>query len=85
MSNYLRLNNTLSPLLAVRFSNFVSSPFAQSSAVTKHLVPTDRALCTHDWTSRYRPNSALVLHGKAALILGAGAINQQVVARCQGI
>jgi phosphoglycerate dehydrogenase-like enzyme len=59
--------------------------FALLLAAAKCLVPIDRALRTHDWTPRYRPNPALVLHGKTALILGYGAIGQHVARLCRGL
>lgn len=54
-------------------------------AAAKCLVPIDRALRAHDWTPRYRPNPALVLEGKTALILGYGAIGQHVALLCRGL
>ena len=53
-------------------------------AAAKWIVPMDRSLRAHDWTPRYRPNPALVLEGKTALILGYGAIGQHVARLCRG-
>jgi phosphoglycerate dehydrogenase-like enzyme len=55
-------------------------------AAAKFIVPTDRALRTHDWTPRYhRPSPTILLEGKMALILGYGAIGQQVAHLCRAL
>jgi len=54
-------------------------------AAAKWVVPMDRSLRAHDWSPRYRPNPALVLEGKTALILGYGAIGQHVARLCRGM
>jgi phosphoglycerate dehydrogenase-like enzyme len=54
-------------------------------AAAKFIVPVDRALRQHDWTPRYRPNPAVMLEGKTALILGYGAIGQRVAHVCLGL
>jgi phosphoglycerate dehydrogenase-like enzyme len=54
-------------------------------AAAKFIVPIDRTFRTHDWTPRYRPNPALLLGGKTALILGYGAIGQGVARLCRGL
>jgi phosphoglycerate dehydrogenase-like enzyme len=54
-------------------------------AAAKWVVPMDRSLRAHDWSPRYRPNPALVLEGKTALILGYGAIGQHVAQLCRGL
>lgn len=47
-------------------------------AAAKWLVPADQALRRGDWSPRYAPAPAILLHGKTALILGYGAIGQHV-------
>jgi len=54
-------------------------------AAAKAIVPMDRALRAHDWTPRYGPNPAILLHGRRALILGYGAIGRHVARLCQGL
>lgn len=47
-------------------------------AAAKFIVPYDQKLRTGDWSPRYEPNGAFLLHGKTALILGYGAIGQNI-------
>jgi phosphoglycerate dehydrogenase-like enzyme len=54
-------------------------------AAAKFVVPIDRALRQDDWSPRYRPNPAVLLEGKTALILGYGAIGQRVGHACRGL
>jgi phosphoglycerate dehydrogenase-like enzyme len=54
-------------------------------AAAKFIVPVDRALRQHDWRPRYRPNPAVVLGGKTALILGYGTVGQRVAQACRGL
>jgi phosphoglycerate dehydrogenase-like enzyme len=54
-------------------------------AAAKFVVPMDRSLRAHDWTPRYQPSPSLILAGKRALILGYGAIGQQVARLCRGL
>jgi phosphoglycerate dehydrogenase-like enzyme len=54
-------------------------------AAAKFIVPSDRALRQHDWRPRYRPNPAVILEGKTALILGYGAIGRRVGRLCRGL
>jgi phosphoglycerate dehydrogenase-like enzyme len=54
-------------------------------AAAKAIVPIDRTFRAHDWTPRYQPSPAVVLEGKTALILGYGAIGQQVARACRGL
>ncbi len=54
-------------------------------AAAKFIVPVDRTFRAHDWTPRYRPNPAVLLEGKTALILGYGAIGQRVARVCRGL
>ncbi|MGD9028594.1 MAG: 2-hydroxyacid dehydrogenase [Anaerolineae bacterium] len=54
-------------------------------AAARFVVPADRALRRHDWMPRYRPDRAVLLAGKTALILGYGAIGQRVARACRGL
>jgi phosphoglycerate dehydrogenase-like enzyme len=54
-------------------------------AAAKFIVPSDRALRQDDWTPRYRPNPAVVLQGKTALVLGYGSIGRHVARGCRGL
>jgi phosphoglycerate dehydrogenase-like enzyme len=54
-------------------------------AAAKLIIPMDRALRAHDWTTRYQPNPFILLEGKTALILGYGAIGQQVARLCRAL
>jgi phosphoglycerate dehydrogenase-like enzyme len=54
-------------------------------AAAKFIVPVDRALRRHDWRPRYRPNPAVLLEGKTALILGYGAVGRHVARLCRGL
>ncbi|GIV01547.1 MAG: phosphoglycerate dehydrogenase [Fimbriimonadales bacterium] len=53
-------------------------------AVAKRIVPTDRQFRQDGWTAR-EADSSLLLLGKTALIVGAGAIGQRIARRCEGI
>jgi phosphoglycerate dehydrogenase-like enzyme len=54
-------------------------------AAAKFIVPADRTFRAHDWTPRYRPNPAVLLETKTALILGYGAIGRRVARACRGL
>jgi phosphoglycerate dehydrogenase-like enzyme len=54
-------------------------------AAAKRLVPMDRALRSHDWRPRYRPNPSVLLDGQMALVLGYGAIGRRVARLCLGM
>jgi len=54
-------------------------------ATAKFIVPIDRTFRAHDWTPRYRPNPAILLEGKTALILGYGAVGRRVAGLCRGL
>jgi phosphoglycerate dehydrogenase-like enzyme len=45
-------------------------------AAAKNILPMDRALRQSDWRPRYAPDTALLLTGKTALILGFGHIGR---------
>lgn len=55
-------------------------------AAAKRLTLFDRSLRRHDWRPRYqRPIPSLLLSGKTALILGYGAIGQNIAQKCQAL
>jgi len=54
-------------------------------AASKLIVPLDQKLRQGDWTPRYEPNRAFLLHGKTALILGYGSIGQAIGRMLKGI
>jgi phosphoglycerate dehydrogenase-like enzyme len=54
-------------------------------AAARLIVPNDQALRRGDWTLRYNPPRVTILHGKTVLILGYGAIGQQVGRVCQAL
>jgi phosphoglycerate dehydrogenase-like enzyme len=54
-------------------------------AVAKNLIPADRALRSHDWRIRYRPNENALLHGKRALVLGYGAVGRHIARLCRAV
>ena len=47
-------------------------------ACARLLVPADRKLRQHDWTSRYEPSPQVVLNQKTVLILGYGSIARSI-------
>lgn len=78
------------PRVAVHNLHYNAIPVAEMVvalllAAAKFIVPMDRALRAHDWRPRYRPNPALLLEGRTALILGYGAIGQHVARICRGL
>lgn len=54
-------------------------------AAARLIVPNDRALRRGDWRLRYDPPPVTLLRGKRVLILGYGAIGQQVGRVCQAL
>ena len=54
-------------------------------AAAKFIVPYDQKLRLNDWTPRYEPARAFLLHGKTALILGYGSIGQNIGRMLKGI
>ncbi|NUM47804.1 MAG: hydroxyacid dehydrogenase [Anaerolineales bacterium] len=54
-------------------------------AAAKFIVPYDQSLRRADWTPRYEPARAFLLHGKTALILGYGSIGQAIGRMLKGI
>ncbi len=54
-------------------------------AAAKFIVPYDQSLRRADWTPRYQPPRAFLLHGKTALILGYGSIGQAIGRMLKGI
>ena len=79
------------PHIAVYNLHHNAAPVAEMAvalmlAAAKLVIPTDRALRAHDWTPRYhRPSPTILLEGKTALILGYGAIGQQVAYLCRAL
>jgi phosphoglycerate dehydrogenase-like enzyme len=51
-------------------------------SAARNIIPLDRALRKHDWTPRYMPDRALLLHGRTAVILGYGAIGAIISSIC---
>lgn len=54
-------------------------------AVTRYLVPMDRALRASDWRARYQPDPAFTLSGRTVLILGLGAIGRRLARPLQAL
>jgi phosphoglycerate dehydrogenase-like enzyme len=55
-------------------------------AATKFIVPSDRTFRANDWTPRFwKPDPAMLVHGKTALIVGYGSIGRQVGYMCRGL
>ncbi|MFH2103495.1 MAG: 2-hydroxyacid dehydrogenase [Chloroflexota bacterium] len=53
-------------------------------AVSKHLLPCDKALRQGDWRPRYGPNPSITLDGKTVVVLGLGEIGRRVGRVCAG-
>jgi phosphoglycerate dehydrogenase-like enzyme len=51
----------------------------------RYILPADRQLRQGEWTIRYEPPPVMILEGKTALIVGFGAIGQQVARICQAL
>lgn len=78
------------PQIAVHNIHYNALPVAEMAitlllAAAKFIVPIDRTFRTHDWTARYQPNPTLFVDGRTVLILGYGAIGQQVARLCRGL
>jgi phosphoglycerate dehydrogenase-like enzyme len=54
-------------------------------AVAKRICPRDRALRRGDWSARYAEQRSLLLEGRTAVILGAGAIGRRLERMCQAL
>jgi phosphoglycerate dehydrogenase-like enzyme len=59
--------------------------FALLLSAAKFVPSMDRSLRRHDWTPRYEPSPAVILHNKTALILGYGAIGRELARMCKGM
>jgi phosphoglycerate dehydrogenase-like enzyme len=71
------------PHLAVHNLHHNAGPTAELAlallfAVSKRVIPLDRALRTYDWRPRYAGGHSLLLRGKRALIVGYGEIGRRV-------
>jgi phosphoglycerate dehydrogenase-like enzyme len=78
------------PRIAVHNLHHNAIPVAELAvalplAAAKAVLPMDRALRGQDWRPRYEPSRSVMLHGQTALILGYGAIGQQVARLCRGL
>lgn len=78
------------PHIAVHNLHYNALPVAEMAitlllAAAKFIVPVDRTFRTHEWTARYQPDPALLISGRSVLILGYGAIGQQVARLCRGL
>jgi phosphoglycerate dehydrogenase-like enzyme len=51
-------------------------------ALMKNIISIDSAFRKHDWSMRYIDDSADLVSGKKALILGYGSIGQKIASRC---
>lgn len=54
-------------------------------AAARFIVPADQRLRQGDWTLRHAPAPITILHGQTAVILGYGAVGQQVGRVCQSL
>ncbi|HZD10443.1 MAG TPA: NAD(P)-dependent oxidoreductase [Candidatus Binatia bacterium] len=54
-------------------------------AAAKSLLPFDRSLRHHRWTTDDAPLQGVLLEGKTALVLGYGAIGRRVACHCQAL
>jgi phosphoglycerate dehydrogenase-like enzyme len=75
------------PHIAVHNLHYNAAPVAEMVltlmlAAVKFILPIDRTFRTGDWTPRHRPNPAVLLEGKTALVLGYGAIGRRVASAC---
>ncbi|MBC8505428.1 MAG: hydroxyacid dehydrogenase [Anaerolineales bacterium] len=71
------------PKLKVHNIHHNAAPTAEMAltlllAVAKQLIPQDQALRANDWRPRYQRNQTMFLRDKNALILGYGAIGQEL-------
>ncbi|MFQ5421569.1 MAG: 2-hydroxyacid dehydrogenase [Anaerolineae bacterium] len=78
------------PHIAVHNLHHNAAPTAEMAvtlllAAAKWVVPLDQSLRRHDWTPRYQPSQSVLLAGKTAVILGYGAIGQQVARFCRAL
>jgi phosphoglycerate dehydrogenase-like enzyme len=78
------------PHLSVHNLHHNASPAAELGiallmAAAKSIVPMDRALRGNNWSLRYEGDSSLLLAGKHAVVLGYGAIGNQVGRLCRAI
>ncbi len=58
------------------------SAVALMLAVSRRIIPADRALRQGNWNPRYEDSPAVMLHGKTALIVGFGSIGRHIATIC---
>jgi phosphoglycerate dehydrogenase-like enzyme len=78
------------PKIAVHNLHYNALPVAEHAialllAAAKVIVPMDRSLRAGDWSPRYQRQPSLMLAGRTALVLGYGAVGQQMGKLCQGL
>ncbi len=78
------------PGLAVHNVHHNAIPVAEHAigmllSVGRRLIPSDRALRSGDWRTRFAPTDAPLIAGRRALILGAGAIARRIAHICKGL
>jgi len=54
-------------------------------SAARFIVPMDRALRSNDWRLRYAEPSCMLLHEKTVMILGFGAIGQNIGRACHAL
>jgi len=54
-------------------------------AAMKRILPADQDLRRGDWSMRYQPRTSRMAAGGEAVILGFGAVGQEVATRCQAL
>lgn len=79
------------PHIAVHNIHHNALPVAEMAvtlllAASKFIVPSDHTFRSNDWSPRFlQPDPALLITGKTVLIIGYGAIGQQVGRMCRGL
>ncbi len=78
------------PDIAVHNIHHNATPTAEMAitlmiATMKKIIPTDQKLRAGDWTVRYDGTSFPSFTGKSVLVLGFGAVGQEVSRMCSGL
>lgn len=86
----LRPLTDVRPALRVHNLHHNAAPTAQMAvalllAAASRLVPCDRSLRAGDWTPRYAEEPSVTLPGRAACVLGYGAIGRRVAGALHGL